>query len=111
MAVDKQDNLMFSCCCARVDFSWSTVCDCYAGGYKCGQSCVETALVEESVYAAVGTSLYNNVTYLYPDANIWLVGHSVSCAISSRQPRLTIKAGWFARSPHRAVLWRPRRRL
>jgi lipase ATG15 len=74
-----QDNLLFSCCCARVDFSWSTVCDCYAGGYKCEQTCLETALVEESVYATVGTNLYNNVTYMYPNANIWLTGHSVSC--------------------------------
>lgn len=49
------DNLLFSCCCARVDFSWSTVCDCYGGGYKCDQTCVEKALVEESVYASVGS--------------------------------------------------------
>lgn len=49
------DNLLFSCCCARVDFSWSTVCDCYRGGYKCGQTCVEKALVEDSVYASVGS--------------------------------------------------------
>jgi lipase ATG15 len=50
-----KDNLLFSCCCARVDFSWSTVCDCYAGGYKCEQTCLEDALVAESVYATVGT--------------------------------------------------------
>lgn len=25
-------------------------------------------------------NLYNNVTYMYPNANIWLVGHSVSLA-------------------------------
>lgn len=74
---------MFSCCCARVDFSWSPVCDCYAGGYRCEQTCLETALVEDSVYASVGTNLYNNVTYMYPKANIWLTGHSVSL----RQPQ------------------------
>lgn len=78
MASNSQDNLLFSCCCARVDFSWSTVCDCYAGGYKCEQTCLEKALVEESVYATVGTNLYNNVSYMYPNANIWLTGHSVS---------------------------------
>lgn len=50
-----QDNLLFSCCCARVDFSWTPVCDCYAGGYRCEQKCLEKALVEESVYATVGT--------------------------------------------------------
>ncbi|KAJ7617279.1 hypothetical protein FB45DRAFT_1063775, partial [Roridomyces roridus] len=35
------DNLLFSCCCARVSPRWSTVCDCYAGGDKCDQKCVE----------------------------------------------------------------------
>ena len=93
---------MFSCCCARVDFSWSPVCDCYAGGYKCEQTCLEDALITESVYATVGTvsqryssyaykltgsqDLYNNVTYMFPNANIWLIGHSVS-PISMREPQ------------------------
>jgi len=73
------------------------VCDCYAGGYKCEQTCLEDALIAESVYATVGTvcrladdraagtdpqNLYNNVTYMYPNASIWLVGHSVSRAQS-----------------------------
>lgn len=48
------DNLLFSCCCARVDFSWSPVCDCFAGGYKCEQKCLEQALLEESAYTSVG---------------------------------------------------------
>ncbi|KLT41472.1 alpha/beta-hydrolase [Cutaneotrichosporon oleaginosum] len=77
------DNLLFSCCCARVDFSWSPVCDCYAGGYKCEQTCLEKALVEESVYATVGTNLYNNVTYMYPNANIWLTGHSLGGSLAA----------------------------
>ncbi|GFZ42645.1 Autophagy-related protein 15 [Saitozyma sp. JCM 24511] len=77
------DNLLFSCCCARVDFSWSPVCDCYAGGYKCEQTCLEDALVAESVYATVGTNLYNNVTYMYPNATIWLAGHSLGGSLSS----------------------------
>ncbi|WVR03882.1 hypothetical protein IAU60_000881 [Kwoniella sp. DSM 27419] len=77
------DNLLFSCCCARVDFSWTPVCDCYAGGWKCEQTCVEDALVAESVYATVGTNLYNNVTYMYPNASIWLVGHSLGGSVSS----------------------------
>ncbi|WWC87804.1 uncharacterized protein L201_002696 [Kwoniella dendrophila CBS 6074] len=77
------DNLLFSCCCARVDFSWTPVCDCYAGGWKCEQTCLEDSLVNESVYATVGTNLYNNVTYMYPNATIWLVGHSLGGSLSS----------------------------
>ncbi|KAJ9109710.1 hypothetical protein QFC19_001940 [Naganishia cerealis] len=82
------DNLLFSCCCARVDFSWTPVCDCYAGGYKCEQTCLENALIGESVYTAVGTllspqNLYNNVSFMYPNASIWLTGHSLGGALSS----------------------------
>ncbi|WVF67139.1 hypothetical protein IAT40_001884 [Kwoniella sp. CBS 6097] len=77
------DNLLFSCCCARVDFSWTPVCDCYAGGWKCEQTCLEDSLIAESVYATVGTNLYNNITYMYPNSTIWLVGHSLGGSVSS----------------------------
>ncbi|OBZ75755.1 putative lipase ATG15 [Grifola frondosa] len=70
------DNLLFSCCCARVGPTWRTVCGCYQGGYKCDQNCVEQSLSEESVFYSVGTNLYNNVTYMYPDANIWIIGRT-----------------------------------
>jgi len=77
------DNLLFSCCCARVDFSWSTVCDCYAGGYKCEQTCLENSVISESVYSTVATNLYNNITYMFPDSTIWLVGHSLGGAVAA----------------------------
>lgn len=32
---DKQnDNLLFSCCCAYIDWTWRTVCGCAKGGWK-----------------------------------------------------------------------------
>jgi putative lipase involved disintegration of autophagic bodies len=85
------DNLLFSCCCARVGPTWSPVCDCFAGGDKCDQTCLEKSLVEESLFYSVGTvsqflgflrslsdsfhqNLYNNITYMYPNARIWLTG-------------------------------------
>ena len=38
MKKDKfNDNLLFSCCCAHVDWTWTTVCDCWRGGWKCDQ--------------------------------------------------------------------------
>lgn len=49
------DNLLFSCCCARVDWTWYTVCDCYGGGWKCDQTCVEQSLVDKSLFYPVGT--------------------------------------------------------
>ncbi|KAH6899248.1 Alpha/Beta hydrolase protein [Coprinopsis sp. MPI-PUGE-AT-0042] len=78
------DNLLFSCCCARVGPTWSTVCGCHQGSYKCDQSCIQKSLVEkEDLFYPVGLNLFNNVTYMYPNANIWLTGHSLGGALSS----------------------------
>ncbi|KAI0256662.1 hypothetical protein BJV78DRAFT_1166005 [Lactifluus subvellereus] len=50
------DNLLFSCCCARVDFSWvfSTVCDCFTGHWTCDNTCLTRALIEDSLFYSVG---------------------------------------------------------
>lgn len=49
------DNLLFSCCCARIDWSWTTVCGCYRGGSKCDLDCLEKALVHDSLFYPIGT--------------------------------------------------------
>ncbi|KAH7102642.1 alpha/beta-hydrolase [Auriculariales sp. MPI-PUGE-AT-0066] len=77
------DNLLFSCCCAKVGPTWSPVCGCHAGGWKCDNTCVQRALAEESLFYPVGTNLYNNITFMYPNANIWLVGHSLGGSLAS----------------------------
>ncbi|KAF9041958.1 alpha/beta-hydrolase [Hymenopellis radicata] len=77
------DNLLFSCCCARVDWTWTTVCGCYRGGWKCDRDCLETALIEDSLFYPIGTNLYNNLTYMYPESNIWVIGHSLGGALAS----------------------------
>ncbi|KAH9952107.1 alpha/beta-hydrolase [Amylocystis lapponica] len=79
------DNLLFSCCCARVDFSWvfSTVCGCYAGKRKCDNGCLSNALIQDSLFYNVGVSMINNLTALYPTSTIWLVGHSLGGALAS----------------------------
>ncbi|VDB85687.1 unnamed protein product [Peniophora sp. CBMAI 1063] len=77
------DNLLFSCCCAHVDWTWTTVCGCYRGGWKCDQDCIEEALIEDSLFYPIGTNLYNNLTYLYPDSTIWLTGHSLGGALAA----------------------------
>ncbi|CAD6886319.1 unnamed protein product [Tilletia caries] len=125
---DKEnDNLLFSCCCARVSWTWSPVCDCYSGTVsntstastcpaglgptgpstlvdpflpppgdldlntnaasgptqQCGQTCLERALVEKSVYYSAAMDLYNNVSYIYPDSQIWITGHSLGGSLSA----------------------------
>lgn len=78
------DNLLFSCCCARVDWSWSTVCDCYVGSpFKCNLTCVEDSLIEKSVYYPAATDLFNNITARFPTSQIWLTGHSLGGSLAS----------------------------
>jgi len=55
----RNDNILFSCCCGRVGPTWSTVCDCYSGGNRCDQTCVEQALIEDSLYYPIGTVRFN----------------------------------------------------
>ncbi|KAG7660824.1 ATG15 [[Candida] subhashii] len=79
------DNLLFSCCCARVGYMWTTVCDCYEKAYTCNQDCLEKELVKEDRYYAAVLDLYNNVTALYPPDkhDIWVTGHSLGGALAS----------------------------
>ncbi|CAA7260982.1 unnamed protein product [Cyclocybe aegerita] len=79
----KNDNMLFSCCCARVGPTWSTVCDCYDGGNRCDIECVENSMKDEGLFYPIGTNLYNNVTYMYPNANIWLTGHSLGGGLAA----------------------------
>ena len=102
------DNLLFSCCCARVNWSWTTVCNCYRSGWKCNQDCIEEALIEESLFYPVGIvrspflfrfasllssscrfcfagfqNLYNNITFMFPNSKIWVIGHSLGGSLAS----------------------------
>ncbi|KAG5929370.1 putative lipase atg15 [Claviceps africana] len=78
------DNLFFSCCCAQQgQWTWHQVCDCATGTYSCNNTCVNTALREESRYYGAARELYANVTERYPNSNVWVVGHSLGGAVSS----------------------------
>ncbi|KAI0705870.1 Alpha/Beta hydrolase protein [Cytidiella melzeri] len=79
------DNLMFSCCCAYVDFSWvfSTVCDCHRKKFNCDNTCLSDALIQDSLFYNVGVNLITNLTAMYPTSTIWLTGHSLGGALAS----------------------------
>lgn len=78
------DNLLFSCCCARVSYLWNTVCDCYTGeSYTCDQECLEKELYSEDRYYRAVLDIYRNVTHLYPQKQIWVTGHSLGGALSA----------------------------
>lgn len=63
------DNLLFSCCCAHVDWTWTTVCGCYKSGWKCDQTCLEDALISESLFYPIGTvSTSPYISFVRPSA-------------------------------------------
>jgi lipase ATG15 len=78
------DNLFFSCCCAQQgQWTWHQVCDCATDTYTCNNTCVTSALRNESRYYTAARELYANVTELYPHSTIWIAGHSLGGAVSS----------------------------
>ncbi|KAF9348451.1 putative lipase atg15 [Mortierella sp. AD094] len=77
------DNLLFSCCCAKVDRTWRGVCDCNTAGYQCDQRCVEDSVNSDDVYYKVAMTILWTVQDMYPDTNIWLTGHSLGGAVCS----------------------------
>lgn len=78
------DNLFFSCCCAQGgQYFWRQVCDCYSSTYTCNQTCLVKALRNENRYYRSAIDLYTNITDLYPQSKVWLVGHSLGGAVSS----------------------------
>lgn len=77
------DNLLFSCCCARVSSLWSTVCDCYEKTYTCNQNCLEQSLRHPDRYYKAVLDIYRDVKKFYPDSEVWVTGHSLGGALSS----------------------------
>ncbi|KAJ1937212.1 putative lipase atg15, partial [Linderina macrospora] len=85
-AKDKyNDNRMFSCCCAYVDFSWSTVCDCHMSGFKCNADCLQQNLSDEVAdnYFFAASQIFMDVVQRYPDADIILTGHSLGGSVAA----------------------------
>ncbi|CAI4056785.1 hypothetical protein SKDZ_03G1290 [Saccharomyces kudriavzevii ZP591] len=77
------DNLLFSCCCARVSYLWTTVCDCYVKSYTCDESCLEKELRRKDRFYSAIIDIYKGVLEEYPDAAIWVTGHSLGGALAS----------------------------
>jgi lipase ATG15 len=93
------DNLFFSCCCGQGgQYLWRQVCDCQTSAYTCNSTCLVTALREKNRYYYAAQDLYHNVTALYPNAEIWMAGHSLGGSVASflsltfGHPALTFEA-------------------
>ncbi|KAJ6141370.1 hypothetical protein N7470_009760 [Penicillium chermesinum] len=81
---DKEnDNLLFSCCCGQGgSYLWRQVCDCQDTLYSGNLTCITEALTDENRYYRSSVDLYTNVSAIYPNATIWLTGHSLGGALS-----------------------------
>jgi len=78
------DNLFFSCCCGQGgQYLWRQVCDCQTSAFTCNSTCLVTALRDKNRYYYAAQDLYHNVTALYPNAEVWMAGHSLGGAVSS----------------------------
>jgi lipase ATG15 len=83
------DNMMFSCCCGRVDRTWFPICDCYRGNSypstkRCSSSCLQDTCRDwDDAYYRMAEEIYLHVRSLYPKASIWLVGHSLGGVLAS----------------------------
>ena len=78
------DNLFFSCCCGQGGhYLWLKVCNCMTSTYTCNENCIASALRDKSRYYHAAIELYGNITEMYPDANVWITGHSLGGAVSS----------------------------
>lgn len=78
------DNLFFSCCCGQGgQYLWRQVCDCQTSAYTCNSTCLVSALRDKNRYYYAALDLYHNVTALYPNAEVWMAGHSLGGAVSS----------------------------
>ncbi|KAJ3216225.1 putative lipase atg15 [Dinochytrium kinnereticum] len=72
------DNMMFSCCCAKAGWSWTPICDC-ARNTECSMDCIH----RKSQFADSWT-IFVAVHAWYPQStSIWVVGHSLGGALAS----------------------------
>lgn len=59
------------------------VCDCQTSAFRCNSTCVVEALRNKNRYYYAAQEIYRNVTKIYPDAAIWLTGHSLGGSTNS----------------------------
>ncbi|KAF7862744.1 hypothetical protein EAF04_007616 [Stromatinia cepivora] len=81
---DKEnDNLFAGCCCGQGGWGLRKVCDCMTATYTCNEMCVSKALKKPNRYYQAAVELYGNITEEYPNADVWLTGHSLGGLVAT----------------------------
>ncbi|CAJ0827498.1 5635_t:CDS:2 [Entrophospora sp. SA101] len=88
------DNLMFSCCCAKVDFLWNGVCGCHIEGQQCNSTCISSEVYQKNTYYSNALRIYEETQKNYPNSTIWLTGGSLASlvALKYKVPAVTFQA-------------------
>ncbi|KAG2212264.1 hypothetical protein INT47_001623, partial [Mucor saturninus] len=79
------DNLLFSCCCGKLGPTWKPVCSCMDNKikYQCDAKCLDESVANSEMYYDYASSIYIDTYERYPNATIWLTGHSLGGAVAS----------------------------
>lgn len=79
------DNMMFSCCCAKVDLMWRPICDCVdpTSLRTCSSSCLHSAINFTDSYYHMSQKLFKLVQSQHSNTSIWFTGHSLGGALAS----------------------------
>lgn len=79
----RNDNLLFSCCCARISYLWTTVCDCYMKSYTCNERCLESNMRSNETYYSAVIDIFESVQERFHNATIWTTGHSLGGGLAA----------------------------
>jgi lipase ATG15 len=77
------DNMMFSCCCAKASWEWTPICDCPLSTKQCSLSCLLRESNFDKSYYNLAQTIYLAVQEWRPRTSIWMTGHSLGGALAS----------------------------
>lgn len=77
------DNMMFSCCCAKAGWEWTPICSCPISKTECSKSCLLRESSFDGSYYNLAQTIYLAVKEWFPKhTSIWMTGHSLGGALA-----------------------------
>jgi len=77
------DNLFAGCCGGQGRLLTRKACNCMTSTYTCNEDCIFEEMHKPSRYYQASIDLYGNITEQYPNADVWLIGHSLGGLVTS----------------------------
>ncbi|KAH6562539.1 hypothetical protein BASA50_001818 [Batrachochytrium salamandrivorans] len=78
------DNMMFSCCCAKGGWEWTPICNCPISTTECSNSCLLKESSFDDSYFNLAQTIFLTVKEWFPrHTNIWMTGHSLGGALAA----------------------------